>query len=126
MIITIICILLLIAAFIFAKTDFDFLFVTSLTIGVFGTLLCVAFIISNHVCATKDFEKNQIRYEGLVKRLELINSEYEDVSKSDVIRDISEWNAECFEYHYWTNNLLTNWFHSKKVAESYIYIDLGE
>jgi hypothetical protein len=59
----------------------------------------------------------------LQKRLEIVNSEYEDVSKSDVIKDIANWNQEAYNYKYWNSNLFTNWMYSDKVAESYKYIE---
>ena len=43
--------------------------------------------------------------------------EYEDVSKSDVIKDISEWNKKVYGYKHWAYNPWTNWFYSKRVAD---------
>ena len=40
---------------------------------------------------------NNIEYESLCNRLEIINSDYEDMSKSDVIKDVSEWNKMVLE-----------------------------
>jgi archaellum component FlaF (FlaF/FlaG flagellin family) len=84
---------------------------------------CLISIMGNHIAATRQMNKNKIQYESLQKRLEIVNSEYEDVSKSDVIKDIANWNQEAYNYKYWNSNLFTNWMYSDKVAESYKYIE---
>ena len=111
------------------KIDFmnmdDFWLVT-VAINTIFLIICLSLIIANYITATTDVEKNHIEYESLCKRLEIVNSDYEDVSKSDVIKDIGEWNKDVYEYHYWTENPFTNWFHVKKVANSYKYIEMGK
>ena len=85
--------------------------------------VCLVIILCQQTMTTREINRNAIRYESLQKRLEIVNSEYEDVSKSDVIKDIAKWNQEGYDYKYWNNNLFTNWFYSDKVAESYKYIE---
>lgn len=92
-------------------------------LGCIAMVACITIIICQHSTATTQINKNKIQYESLQKRLEIVNSEYEDVSKSDVIKDIADWNQEVYNYNYWNNNLFTNWMYSDKVAESYKYID---
>lgn len=82
------------------------------------TLITVCCIICAHVGVDAEIEENRIKYEALCERQEIVDSEYEDVSKSDVIRDIAEWNKEVYGYKYWTSNPWTNWFHSKRLADS--------
>ena len=129
MIITLFFIVMITIGIIAFKNDFmnmdDFWLVT-VAINVIFLIICLSLIIANYITATTDVEKNHIEYESLCKRLEIINSDYEDVSKSDVIKDIGEWNKDVYEYHYWTENPFTNWFHVKKVADSYKYIEIGE
>ena len=72
----------------------------------------------------KNIQKTQITYEGLVKRLEIVNSEYENVSKSEVIKDISEWNKKVYSNKYCAESLWTNWLVSQKYADSLQYIEL--
>lgn len=74
-------------------------------------------IIVNHVGVDATIEENRIEYESLCERYEIVTSEYEDVSKSDVIKDIAEWNKDVYSYKHWTYNPWTNWFYSKKVAD---------
>ena len=86
-----------------------------------GSVVAVIFmmtIIVQHVGVSATIAKNQIEYESLCERQELISSEYEDVSKSDVIKDIAKWNKSVYSYKHWANNPWTSWFYSKKVADN--------
>lgn len=74
-------------------------------------------IIYAHVGVDAQIEENRIEYEALCERQEIINSEYEDVSKSDVIKDIAEWNKDVYSTKHWANNPWTSWFYSKRVAD---------
>jgi len=74
-------------------------------------------IICAHVGVDATIEENRIEYESLCERQEIINSEYEDVSKSDVIKDIAKWNKDVYSYKHWANNPWTSWFYSKRVAD---------
>lgn len=94
-----------------------------LIMGIIMLTICFMGIGCENIFATKKINQNKIRYESLEKRLEIIDSDYEDVSKSDVIKDIAEWNEEACDYHYWSDNPFTNWFYSKKIARSYKYIE---
>lgn len=75
-------------------------------------------IITAHVGVSVTIAKNQIEYESLCERKELISSEYEDVSKSDAIKDIAEWNQDVSSYKHWAYNPWTSWFYSKKIADN--------
>lgn len=86
-----------------------------------GGIVAVAMatiIICNHVGVDVAIEEKRIEYESLCQRYEIVTSEYEDVSKSDVIRDIAGWNKNVYNYKYWANNPWTNWFYSKRIADS--------
>lgn len=81
-----------------------------------GTImLCI--IINTHIGVDAHIEENRIEYESLCERQEVVMSEYEDVSKSDVIKDIAEWNQNVYSYKHWAYNPWTNWFYSKRVAD---------
>ena len=93
----------------------------------FGSLfliISIIAIIGSHVCADNVIKKNQINYEGLCKRYEIVKSEYEDVSKSDVIGDITAWNLKVYNTKYWTENPWTSWFNPKEIADNLNYISL--
>lgn len=81
------------------------------------TVVVVLLIISAHVGVEATIEENRIVYESLCERNEVISSDYEDVSRSEVIKDVAEWNTMVHGEKYWTYNPWTNWFHSKRIAD---------
>lgn len=85
--------------------------------GGFIAFIMAIGIICAHVGVDATIKENRIEYESLCERQEIINSEYEDVSKSDVIKDIAEWNKDVYSYKHWANNPWTCWFYSKRVAD---------
>ena len=78
-------------------------------------MLCV--IIIAHFGVDAQIEKNRIEYEALCERQEVAMSEYEDVSKSEVIKDIAEWNKMVYSSKHWAYNPWTSWFYSKRVVD---------
>ena len=80
--------------------------------------LMIVIILLEHVGVSAEIEKYNIEYRSLCERYEIATSDYEDVSKSDVIKDIAEWNINVYSYKHWTYNPWTNWFHSKRLADS--------
>ena len=80
--------------------------------------IMVCCIICAHVGIDAQIEKNKIKYEALCERQENVDSEYEDVSKSDVIKDIAKWNEDVYSCKYWASNPWTSWFYSKRVVDS--------
>ena len=92
-------------------------------IGFIFLIGCIIGIICVHAVENKNIEMNNIEYESLCQRLEIVNSEYEDMSKSDVIKDVSEWNKMVLEKKYWSKNPWTSWFFSQKVVDELKYID---
>lgn len=87
-------------------------------VGAIAGCIMLLIIIGEHVGVSATIAEKQIEYESLCERQELISSEYEDVSKSDVIKDIAEWNKEVYSYKHWANNPWTSWFYSKQIADS--------
>ena len=84
--------------------------------GLIAFLMAICIIIA-HVEVDATIEENRIEYESLCERYEIVTSEYEDVSKSDVIKDIAEWNKDVYSYKHWAYNPWTNWFYSKRIAD---------
>lgn len=106
--------------------NLDFYLAISITLSIlsiFSIILTGCVFLSEHVGTEREMQMRQIRYESLCKRLEVIKSDYEDVSKSEVIKDIAEWNQEVYDYKYWTDNIWTSWLFNKKIADSLEYID---
>jgi hypothetical protein len=92
------------------------------TLGSLFLMIVLGVIIVAHAMANNTIQKNKLQYDGLCKRYEIVKSEYEDVSKSDVIADITAWNTEVYNTKYWTENPWTNWFNPKDVADNLEYI----
>jgi len=86
--------------------------------------IALAVIIQAHAMTNNTIQKNKLQYDGLCKRYEIVKSEYEDVSKSDVIADITAWNTEVYNTKYWTENPWTNWFNPQDIANNLEYIPL--
>ena len=84
--------------------------------GILAFIMAIIILIE-HVGVDARIEENRIEYESLCKRNEIVTSEYEDVSKSDVIKDIAEWNKKVYSYKHWAYNPWTNWFYSKRVVD---------
>lgn len=128
MIITIIFVLMIIIGLVATKIDkygdLDILEIFITIIGIIGLLFCIVIISTQHVVAGKIIYSNQIYYDGLCKRLEVVQSDYEDVSKSQVIKDVSEWNMDVYNTKYWSESLWTNWFNPKDIADNMDYIPL--
>lgn len=93
-------------------------------VGSIAAVIMVFLIIVSHIGVDVSIEKNRIEYESLCERYELIASEYEDVSKSDIIKEITEWNLSVYSEKHWANNPWTNWFLSKRVADSVEMIEI--
>ena len=92
-------------------------------LGAYMTVVMAILIMVAHIGVDTVIEENRIEYEALCERQEIVESEYEDVSKSDVIKDISEWNKKVYHYKYWANNPWTSWCYSKRIADDMKMID---
>lgn len=129
MILTLLLFIMTILGFILIKGERDGTEIPGAILCGFGLCLLMTsliIIIFTHVTANAEIQKNKVDYEGLCKRYDIIKSEYEDVSKSDVISDITAWNIKVYNAKYWSENLWTNWFNSKKVADNLCYIPLDD
>ena len=105
---------------IYVGNDFSIADAIGIVLAVVGgicTVIVVLLLISAHLGVEAVVEENRITYEALCERNEIISSDYEDVSKSDVIEDIAEWNKMVYSYKHWAYNPWTSWFHSKRVAD---------
>lgn len=60
----------------------------------------------------------------LAKECDTFLSDYNHISKSDVITDIVKWNTDVASYKYWTESPWTNWFHVQEIADNLKYIPL--
>ena len=106
------------------RKDLENGYAPCLFFGILGLVIFLMCILVTHSAVDLHINNNSIKYESLCKRLDIVKSEYEDISKSDVIADIAEWNADVASYKYWTESPWTNWFHVKEVADNLKYIPL--
>lgn len=103
------------------------------TIGIISAItgIDIAIVICmiavfNHTSLDKKLYENNLQYESISKQVEVVNSEYEDVSKADVIQKVYEWNRDVYSYKHWTESPWTNWLYSKTIANSLKYIEMEE
>lgn len=95
----------------------------------FGTIIfgtCIVIILCKGIGENNTINKNKMEYEALQRRIEIVNSEYEDASRSDLIKDINEWNEEVYNQKYWAKNPWTSWFINQKIVDELEYIDFEE
>lgn len=127
MIITFIFVIILVLGIIIWRKcsyDLDVIGILLIFISSVALLVLLSVIIITHATANNTIQQSKIDYDGLCKRYEIVKSEYEDVSKSDVIADITAWNIKVYNTKYWTYNPWTNWFNPKSIADNLEYIPL--
>ena len=137
MIITLIAISLIIIAIsgilILDKTYFSDIvddivcFITALsgTLGSITILICLTVILCSHIDVDYDIHKAQLERDSIIKQLEYIDAEYENVSKVEIIQKVYEWNQKVYSEKHGSENLWINWFYSKKYADSLEYIEFN-
>lgn len=94
-------------------------------IGGFLLFLALTVIFFTHVNVDHQIEQERIEYEGLCKKIEAIQSDYEDVSKIDVIEEATNQNKYVEKCRYYNNNIWTSWFYSDKYVNSLKTIDMS-
>lgn len=99
---------------------------TCLVLGLFIGFIIGAIAIINHTAVNKSIYEAEMQYESLTKQLQTIDSEYEDVSKAEVIQKVYDWNTEVYKSKYWTDSPWTNWLCSKKYSDSLKYVEMEE
>ena len=104
--------------------------ILSIMAFVVGTVACIVTIIIA-MCAignsTADDEKtiheNYVKYQGLCRELELLESGDPEVSKMDVMRDIIEWNDYVVRYKEGAEDKWVGILYSKEIAENLQTVD---
>lgn len=95
-------------------------------LGTVASIICIGIILLKGVGEDRNIERNRMKYESLQRRIEVVNSEYEDASRSDLIKDINEWNEKVYNKKYWAKSPWTNWFFNQKIVDELEYIDFEE
>lgn len=134
MVITLLCILVIIAGAILhykfkdsLKYDcLDMGGLTCMLLGGIATFIVVVVIIIGHTGVDTSIYKAHMQRESIIKQIECVNSEYEDITRSKVIEKAYNWNKIVYSAKYWSKSPFTNWFWSKKYVDSLEYIDLED
>lgn len=116
-----------IVGFVLCKFCDDIIYCFSIilfVIGIIWSITCCSFIVGSHIMTDKFIYDNNLERASIVKQVECLSSDYEDVSKTTVIQKVYDWNKEVHNAQYWSDNIWTNWFWSKKYVESLEYIEL--
>ena len=92
-------------------------------IGAVASIVIIILLIIVHADANATLHTNIEIRNSLVRRCELIDSDYEDVSKSDLIEDIAQFNSDLYRYKYWQANPWTSWFYIEEIANTLDYIE---
>ncbi len=94
--------------------------------GLVFSTICIGKILFKGIGENRTIEQNRMTYESLQRRIEVVNSEYEDASRSDLIKDINEWNKKVYNKKYLAKSPWTNWFINQKIVDELEYIDFEE
>lgn len=92
--------------------------------SVISILIEITIIIASHSVADKNIYEYCLKREAIVKQVECISGDYEDVSRTMVIANVYDWNKEVYNQKYGAKNLWTSWFYSQKFVDSLEYIEL--
>lgn len=111
------------------KTYIDACFYTGVVTFISGliiAIICILNLIGGHCAVDKSIYDAELEYNALIKQVEAVNSEYEDVSKATVINRVYRWNSGVYSKKYWAENPWTNWFYDKDYVNSLKYIDMED
>lgn len=132
MIVILILVIMLLIAFVLiackrsSEIYIDIICAVLIILSITGLVYCIPNIAIEQCDTEKKIHSKQIEYESLIKQCQIISSEYEDVSKANVIQNVYKWNKEVYDAKYWADNPLTNWFWNQRVVDSLKYIDLED
>lgn len=98
--------------------------VTSLILGILMGAVIGLVAIANHTAVDNQIYKKQMEYESITRQLQIIDSEYEDVSKAEIIQKVYDWNKAVYQSKYWAKSPWTNWLYNKKYSDSLEYIEM--
>ena len=92
--------------------------------GLLPLTISVVVIIISHVCPDRQIASNNIKRDGIIKKVEILKSDYEDISKTSVIEEVTNWNWMVTHEKYGIEDPWLSWFHCKKVVDQLEYIDI--
>ena len=98
--------------------------VTSLVLGILMGAVIGLVAIANHTAVDNQIYKKQMEYESITRQLQIIDSEYEDVSKAEIIQKVYDWNTAVYQSKDCAKSPWTNWLYNKKYSDSLEYIEM--
>lgn len=131
MILVLICLFLILLGFILLFKCKDFYDMENslggpiVGIGGAGLFFAIFIIILANLAVPNTIAQFKIKHDSLVKRLEISDSNYEDLSKSNIIEDITKWNIKVQNLKYFSDSPWTNWFFNKEVVDTLEFIDIN-
>lgn len=134
MVITLLCIFVMIVGAIlqykfkdsFKYESLDMGGCVCMLLGGIATCIVVVFIIIGHTGVDASIYEAHTQRESIIKQIECVNSEYEDITRSKVIEKAYNWNKIVYSAKYWGKSPFTNWFWSQEYVDSLEYIDLED
>lgn len=87
-----------------SKTYINACFYTGVVTFISGLIIasvCIVSLIGGHCAVDKSIYDAELEYNALIKQVEAVNSEYEDVSKATVINRVYRWNKSVYSEKYW-------------------------
>ena len=97
----------------------------AIVVGLIWTFFCTIALIHGHSFVDKKIYAKELERESIIKQIEYLDSEYEDVSGVEVIGKAYEWNEFVHNIKYHSESPWTNWFYSKKYVDSLEIIDVN-
>ena len=104
---------------------FSILGSVAIGVGLVWMLTCVIVLIDGHSFVDKKIYTKELERESIIKQIEYLDSEYEDVSGVEVIGKTYEWNKFVYNIKYRSESPWTSWFYSKKYVDSLDIIDVN-
>lgn len=93
-------------------------------VGITSMLAIIPLLLIIHCNVDHQIQLAQMKRESLTQQVEIINSNYEDVSKAQVINNVYEWNKYVCTIRWANDNPLFSWFYNDRYADSLEYIDV--
>lgn len=106
-------------------SEFSIMLVVVSGLALLICLLMICSVHSRHNTYIDMIAAKETR-ESLVKQLSIVTSDYEDVSKTEVIEKITEWNIKCKKDSYYASSFWYNWFYNWEVIAKEIPIDISD
>lgn len=94
--------------------------------GTFITFICLTLILGSHVNVDFNIYNAQLKRDTIIKQIECVDTEYEDISKIEIINRVYEWNQKVYKQKYYSESPWTNWLFNKEYADSLEYIELED